>query len=116
MHAANNYSLDGVALTFPANGSYDSSVASMIVGDFRKLAFAIINDVKTKVLTEAVIQDPSTGEIIYNLAQQDMTAIRVTFRLGFAVPNYATRLDPNRLGCPFAYLEPATPVTAQTGE
>ena len=39
-----------------------------------------------KVLTEAVIQDPSTGEILYNLPQEDMVALRVTFRMGYAIP------------------------------
>lgn len=114
MHNANSYALDGVPMTFPDNGSFDTSIAALIAGDFSKLVYSIRNGVETKILTEAVIQDPATGAIVYNLAQQDMTAIRVTFRLGFAVPNYATRLDPSRIGCPFAYLEPSTPVTAQT--
>lgn len=42
-----------------------------------------------------------------------MIAIRITFRMGWAVPNPATRMDENRVSCPFAYLEPATPVTTQ---
>ena len=31
--------------------------------------------------------------------------------LVWALPNPATRVDEDRVGCPFAYLEPATPVT-----
>lgn len=113
VQGSSTYALDGVAMVFPDNGAFDSAITPMIAGDFSKLVYSIRQDVTVKILTEAVIQDPATGEIIYNLAQQDMTAIRVVFRLGYALPNYATRMDPDRIGCPFAYLEPATPVTSQ---
>ena len=43
-----------------------------------------------------------------------MIALRVVFRMGWALPNPATRLDANRTSCPFAYLEPASAVTTQT--
>ena len=33
------------------------------------------------------------GKILYNLMQQDMVALRVTFRIGFALPNPATALN-----------------------
>jgi hypothetical protein len=85
----------------------------MIVGDFSKAVYAIRQDITVKILTEGVIQDPTSKEIVYNLAQQDMIALRVVFRLGWALPNPATRIDEDRVGCPFAYLEPATPVTTQ---
>ncbi len=42
-----------------------------------------------------------------------MIALRVVFRMGWALPNPATRVDEDRVGCPFAYLEPATAVTTQ---
>ncbi|MDQ8045067.1 MAG: phage major capsid protein [Solirubrobacteraceae bacterium] len=42
-------------------------------------------DIRWKLLTEAVIQDPITGEIMYNLPQQDMVALRCTFRLGWVM-------------------------------
>ena len=114
MQGATTYALDGAPMFFPTNGAYDRSYALMIAGDFSQLVYSIRQDVAVKILTEAVIQDPATNEIVYNLAQQDMIALRVTFRLGFALPTYATRMDEDGLGCPFAYLEPATPVTAQS--
>ena len=38
------------------------------------------------MLDQAVIQD-NTGAIMFNLAQQDMTAVRLTFRVGWQVSN-----------------------------
>lgn len=113
MQGATRYSLDGEPLYFPDNGAFHSEIAQLIVGDFTKAVFAIRQDVAVKLLTEGVIQNPSTGAIEHNLAQQDMTALRVTFRMGWALPNPATNLDGDRTGCPFAYLEPASPVTTR---
>ncbi len=113
MQGATQYSLDGAPMHFPKNGSFDTSVAQLIVGDFSQAVYSIRQDITVKILTEGVIQDPDTKAIIYNLAQQDMIALRVVFRIGWALPNPATRMDTDRLGCPFAYLEPATAVTTQ---
>lgn len=113
MQGATQYALDGAPLFFSENGSFDKTVAQLIAGSFGKAVYSIRQDITTKILDQAVIQDPSTGEIVYNLAQQDMIALRVVMRLGWALPNPATRLDGDRVSCPFAYLEPATPVTTQ---
>ena len=66
-----------------------------------------------KILDQGVIQDPATKDIVYNLAQQDMIALRIVFRMGWALPNPATRLNEDRTGCAFAYLEPGTPMVTQ---
>lgn len=113
MQGTTPYALDGAPMYFPENGSFDKSIAQMIVGDFRQLVWAIRQDITVKILDQGVIQDPITKAIQYNLAQQDMIAIRVVFRAGWALPNPATRLNEDRTGCAFAYLEPATPVTTQ---
>ena len=60
-----------------------------------------------KLLDQGVIQDPSTKEIVYNLAQQDMVALRVVMRMGWALPNPATRLNAGRSKVPFAFLTAA---------
>ena len=113
MQGATNYALDGAPMYFPQNGAYDNTIAQLIVGDFKQAVYAIRQDVTVKILDQGVIQDPTTKEIRYNLAQQDMVALRIVFRMGWALPNPATRMDEDRLGCPFAYLEPATAVTTQ---
>ncbi|WP_313584469.1 phage major capsid protein [Lacrimispora sp.] len=113
MQGSTNYALDGAPMYFPQNGAYDNSIAQLIVGDFKQAVYSIRQDITVKILDQGVIQDPSTKEIVYNLAQQDMVALRIVFRMGWALPNPATRMDEDRTGCPFAYLEPATPVTTQ---
>lgn len=114
MQDRTQYALDGAPVYFPENGSFDATVAQMVAGNWRQLVWAMRQDIETKILDQAVIQDPSTKEIVYNLAQQDMIALRVTFRAGFAVPNPATRLNEDRTLVPFAYIEPSSPVTTYT--
>lgn len=113
MQGTTSYALDGAPMFFPQNGAYDDAIAQLIVGDFKQAVYAIRQDVTVKILDQGVIQDPQTKEIVYNLAQQDMVALRIVFRMGWALPNPATRMDEDRVGCPFAYLEPAAAVTTQ---
>lgn len=108
MQGSTQYALDGAPMYFPLNGAFDPSIAQMIVGDFSQAVYSIRQDITVKILDQAVIMDPSTKGIVYNLAQQDMIALRVVFRMGWAMPNPATRIDGDRKLCPFAYLEPAT--------
>lgn len=114
MQDRTQYTLDGAPVYFPENGCFDSAVAQMVAGNWRQLVWAMRQDIETKILDQAVIQDPSTKEIVYNLAQQDMIALRVTFRAGFAVPNPATRLNSARTLVPFAYIEPGSPAATYT--
>lgn len=113
MQGSTQYALDGAPMYFPMNGAFDNSVAQLIVGDFSQAVYSIRQDITVKILDQGVIQDPNTKAIVYNLAQQDMIALRVVFRMGWALPNPATRMDEGRTSCPFAYLEPATAVTTQ---
>lgn len=113
MQGSTQYALDGAPMYFPQNGSFDQSIAQLIVGDFSQAVYAIRQDITVKILDQGVIQNPETKDIVYNLAQQDMIALRVAFRMGWALPNPATRMDGDRTGCPFAYLEPATAATTQ---
>lgn len=89
--AANNYVLDGMQIEFPLNGTA-SSTYPLISGQWNQLVYAMRQDITWKILTEAVIQDGS-GNIVYNLAQQDMIALRVVMRLGFQLPNPINRIN-----------------------
>lgn len=113
MQGATPYALDGVSMQFPLNGSFDTSVAQMVAGDFSQAVYSIRQDVTVKILDQATIVDPDTKLVLYSLAQQDMIAIRVVFRMGWALPNPATRMDEKRLTVPFAYIEASMPYTAQ---
>ncbi len=100
------YSLDGTPVSFPKNGAMDPSRAWLISGDWSQLVYAIRQDITYKVLTEGVIQD-GNGDIVYNLAQQDMSALRVVIRLGWQLPNPINLVNQNAATrYPFAFLEP----------
>jgi HK97 family phage major capsid protein len=74
------------------------------VGDWSEAILGLRQDVQYKILDQAVLQD-NTGAIIYNLAQQDMTALRLTFRAAFQVSNRVTRDNTNEATrYPFATL------------
>lgn len=91
------------------NGAWDKSLSQMIVGDFSQAVYSIRQDVTYKILTEAVIQDPTTGEIKYNLAQEDMVALRVVMRLGWEIPNPINILAQDEsVRFPFASIAPKT--------
>ncbi len=92
MQDAQRYMIDGAPVVFPLNGSIDSSSSLMFSGQWDQLLYAVRQDVTYKVLDQAVIQDGS-GNIVYNLAQQDMVALRAVIRLGFAMPNPINRMQ-----------------------
>jgi HK97 family phage major capsid protein len=107
VQGATNYELDGCQVNFPLNGSMDATKAFQFCGDFKQLVYAMRQDVTYKILTEAFIQD-NAGAIIYNLAQQDMVALRAVMRLAWQVPNPINRLNTNEATrYPFAVLKPA---------
>lgn len=82
----------GTDLTYPMRGLWPNVITAgsqnveAILGDFSEGLVGLRQDITMKVLTESVIQD-NTGAIIYNLSQQDMIALRVTFRMAFQVKN-----------------------------
>ena len=107
VQAASMYELDGAPVEFPRNGSMDAATALMFTGDWTQLVYAMRQDITYKVLTEAVIQDGS-GTIVYNLAQQDMVALRAVMRLGWQLPNPINRVNTSSsTRYPFSVLVPA---------
>lgn len=67
--------IDSINRDFVTNGAWAGTV-DFIAGDFQNLVYAIRQDITYKVLDQAVISD-ADGKVIYNLAQQDMVALRV---------------------------------------
>lgn len=80
------YELDGSPITFANNAGMDATAALLVSGDFSQLVYSMRQDISWKILDQAVITDGS-GNIIYNLPQQDMVALRAVMRLGWQVPN-----------------------------
>lgn len=99
-------SIYGEPIRYAMRGLWPTGVnaAELIAGDFTQGIIGIRQDVTYTIATEGVIQD-NTGAIIYNLFQQDMSALRVVMRLAFQVANPLTfeqSVEANRY--PFAVL------------
>ena len=85
-------------------GVFDTTKALLIAGDFSKAVYSIRQDITYKVLDQAIIQN-TDGTIAYNLAQQDMSALRCVMRIGIQIANPVSRKGgTNRY--PFAVLVP----------
>jgi len=98
--------LAGAPLYYPINGGLDPASALLISGDWKKLAVTMRQELRYKILTEATIMNGS-GTPIYNLAQQDMVALRITMRLGVAIANPPNRVNSNSATrYPWAVLVP----------
>lgn len=97
-------SLVGRPVIYDNSGVFDTTKALMVCGDFSKAVYSIRQDVTYKVLDQAIIQN-TDGSIAYNLAQQDMVALRVVMRLGVQIANPVTRRA-GKTGYPFAVLLP----------
>jgi hypothetical protein len=85
---------------YPMRGLWPAGSGGVysLVGDWSQFVVGVRQDITMKILDQAVITD-NTGAIIYNLPQQDMTAIRLTFRVGWQVANiinYDQAVEANR--------------------
>ena len=107
----NSTEIGSLNRAFLDNGAWDKSTSTLIAGDFNQAVYAIRQDITYKVLTEAVIQDPDDGSILYNLAQDDMVALRVVMRLGWEIPNPVNAENETESRFPFASLKPASEET-----
>jgi HK97 family phage major capsid protein len=93
-----------VAYSMPGLWPTASGSAELFAGDFTKGLLGIRQDITIKIAQEAVIQD-GTGAIVFNTFQQDMSAVRIVFRVGWVVSNpinYSQGTEASRY--PFAAL------------
>lgn len=106
--------IDSLPKQFVDNGTWDKTKSKMVIGDFSQAVYAIRQDITYKVLDQAIIQDPSDGSILYNLAQEDMVALRVVMRLGWECPNPINALSPDEsVRFPFASIKGSSGITTQ---
>jgi HK97 family phage major capsid protein len=104
VQSSSQYEVDGSPIYFPTDGSMVAATNLLFAGDWSQLVYAMRQDITYKVLDQAVIQD-GAGNIVYNLAQQDMVALRAVMRLGFALPNPINRMNATAATrCQFAAL------------
>lgn len=84
----NQNSYEGTPIRYALDGLWGTGVSTpeLILGDFRRGIIGVRADLNFEVFTEGVIND-ETGAIVYNLMQQDMTALRVVARYAFQVSN-----------------------------
>lgn len=96
----------GRPIEYDNQGVFDATKALMVAGDFTKAVYSLRQDMTYKVLDQAIIQN-TDGTIAYNLAQQDMVALRCVMRLAVQIANPITRKNATSSArYPFAVLQP----------
>ncbi len=97
----------GLPIEYVRNGTMRSATARFIVGDMNQAVYSIRSDMRFDIFREGVITD-SNGVVVANLMQNDMVALRVVMRLGWAVPNPIHAMGTDRSEkYPFAILTAA---------
>jgi HK97 family phage major capsid protein len=95
--AGNLAELDGSPIVYSMRGLWPSNTR-LFVGEFTQFVVGVRKDVTFEMFREGVVQD-ANGNIVFNLMQQDMSAMRVTFRAGWQVANiinYEQSVEANR--------------------
>ena len=100
-------SIYAVPTHFVGTNVWKADDALAITGDWTNAVYALRQDMTFQIFDTGVISD-DTGKVIYNLLQQDMSALRAVMRLSWQVSN---PIDIDRQDIantfPFAVLTPA---------
>lgn len=103
---AGEYSVEGLPVFVGMDGMWSAATtgtagaAQLFAGDWSKQLIGVRKDISYRVVTEGVISDAS-GAILYNLPQQDMSALYLTCRFAWVMANPITRsnsTDPCAVG------------------
>jgi hypothetical protein len=92
-------SVDGVEIMYPMRGLWPVSGGpgvngvALVGGDWTQFVVGVKSGIEYKLITDGVITDDS-GNIVYNLPQQDMQALRLKFRVGWQVANTINNDNP----------------------
>jgi HK97 family phage major capsid protein len=91
----------GSPVSYPARGLWPVSASpgheekpEMLFLEKEQFIAGVRTDIDLTLMDQAVLQD-NEGNIIYNLAQQDLVALRARFRVGWQVSNQITYDQPN---------------------
>ena len=89
-------------------GGFDITEAKLIGGDWTKAVVGVRQDITFKMFDQGVIADGS-GNVVWSAMQNDGVALRVVFRVGYALANPETRLNgTDATRSPFAVLQATT--------
>ncbi len=86
-------SIEGLPVQYAMPGLWPATTTGNVaafVGDFSQGMLGVRQDITFKLLDQAVITDAS-GLVVYNLAQQDMVAMRVVSRYAWEIANTINR-------------------------
>lgn len=104
-------SVDGVPIMYPMRGLFPVAGGpgvdgvALIGGDWSQFVVGVKSGIEYKLITEGVITDDQ-GNIVYNLPQQDMQALRLKFRIGWQVANTINNDNPTEnTRYPVGYLK-----------
>lgn len=87
----------GSPVAYPARGLWPAAAGgenpTMLFLEKEQFIAGVRTDIDLTLMDQAVLQD-NEGNIIYNLAQQDLVALRARFRVGWQVSNQITYDQP----------------------
>ena len=93
-------SVDGVPIMYPMRGLWPAAGGpgvngvALLGGDWSQFVVGVKSGIEYKLITDGVITDDA-GQIVYNLPQQDMQALRLKFRIGWQVANTVNNDNPD---------------------
>lgn len=91
----NGDSVYGLPVDYTMSGLWPTADhrPELFAGDWSQFVVGIRQDITAKILDQAVLTD-GDGAVVYNLAQQDMVALRLVMRVAWQVANPMTHDQP----------------------